>query len=226
VTLYVVATSIGNLGDISPRAIETLHAADCIICEDSRVSSKILDKFGIKKPLLICRDDNEVRILGKVLDFLREGKSVCLISDAGTPCISDPGFKLVRACRNQCIKVEAIPGPCAAVVALSISGLPTDGFLFVGFLPSKKSARVSFFRKYAEFEYTLIFYESCHRITKFLDDAQEVFGPERMAFVAKELTKLHETFWIGKLPVVREKMATASVKGEFVVIIAPSRFAM
>ncbi|MDR3274281.1 MAG: 16S rRNA (cytidine(1402)-2'-O)-methyltransferase [Puniceicoccales bacterium] len=225
-TLYVVATPIGNLDDISPRAIEVMRAVDCIVCEDSRVSSKLLNKFGINKPLFPYRDDNETQASEKVLNFLREGKDVCLVSDAGTPCISDPGFRLVRACRKQGLKVESIPGPCAAIAALSISGLPTDGFLFVGFLPSKKSARINFFKKYVDFAYTLVFYESCHRIDKFLADAHEIFGSERTVCVAKELTKLHEMFLVDKLSAVCEKMATASTKGEFVVIVAPSRFAM
>ncbi|MDR2435902.1 MAG: 16S rRNA (cytidine(1402)-2'-O)-methyltransferase [Puniceicoccales bacterium] len=224
--LYIVATPIGNLGDISFRAIEAMRASGCIVCEDTRVSLKLLNKFGIRKPLLTCRDDNENHVLEKILDILHGGESVCLISDAGTPCVSDPGFRLVRACRRQGLEVEAIPGPCAAIAALSVSGLPTDGFLFVGFLPSKASARVNFFKEYINFEYTIIFYESCHRITKFLDDAHGVFGPERVVCIAKELTKIHGTIFVDKLSTVREKMAKIPAKGEFVAIVAPSRFVL
>jgi 16S rRNA (cytidine1402-2'-O)-methyltransferase len=224
--LHIIATPIGNLGDISFRAIEAMRASDHIVCEDTRVSLKLLNKFGISKPLLTCRDDNENYVLEKVLDILRRGENVCLISDAGTPCVSDPGFRIVRACRRQGLEVEAVPGPCAAIAALSVSGLPTDGFLFVGFLPSKASARINFFKKYADFEYTIIFYESCHRIIKFLDNAHGVFGPERVVCIAKELTKIHGTIFVDKLSIVCEKMAKISVKGEFVAIVAPSRFVL
>jgi 16S rRNA (cytidine1402-2'-O)-methyltransferase len=225
VILHVVATPIGNLGDVSLRAIEVLRSADCVVCEDSRVSVKLLGKFNVSgKKFLLCRDDNESQVLEKIFDLLRRGANVCLISDAGTPCISDPGFRLVRACRKHGIAVSSVPGPCAAVAALSISGLPTDGFLFVGFLPSRASSRLKFFEKYAAFEYTVVFYESCHRIGKFLDDAQVIFGTERVVCIARELTKLHETVLVGSLAAVREKMTTSSAKGEFVVMIAPSRF--
>ncbi|MDR1256048.1 MAG: 16S rRNA (cytidine(1402)-2'-O)-methyltransferase [Puniceicoccales bacterium] len=225
-TLYVVATPIGNLGDMSPRARMTMAAADCVVCEDRRISAKLLGKPSGERRLLLCRDDNEKQIAGEILELLHSGKNVCLVSDAGTPCISDPGFRLVRACRKEGLPVEVVPGPCAAIAALSISGLPTDGFLFAGFLPSKRSARINFFQKYGEFEYTIVFYESCHRIGKFLNDALEIFGSERIICVAKELTKVHETFLIGKLAAVCEKMATIAAKGEFVTIVAPARFTL
>jgi 16S rRNA (cytidine1402-2'-O)-methyltransferase len=183
-----------------------------------------LSKFEIAKPLITCRDDSEGRVVGKILSLLEDGKNVCLISDAGTPCISDPGFRIVRACRKNGLPVITVPGPCAAIAALSVSGLPTDGFLFVGFLPAKTAARLNFFRDYHDFRYTIVFYESCHRIVKFLNDAHEVFGPKRMVCVARELTKLHEICHVGELLDVREKVAAASTRGEFVVIVAPEHF--
>jgi 16S rRNA (cytidine1402-2'-O)-methyltransferase len=224
VTLYVVATPIGNLDDISFRAVEVIRLADYVVCEDTRISSRLLNRFGLSKKLLICRDDNESKISEKVLSILGIGESVCLICDAGTPCISDPGFRIVRACRKKGMPVAAVPGPCAVTGALSVSGLPTDGFLFVGFLPARTAARLNFFREYVGFKYTLVFYESCHRIAKFLDDAQEIFGYERTICVAKELTKFHEICHVGKLFEVRKKMKISSAKGEFVVIIAPAHF--
>ncbi len=224
--LYIVATPIGNLKDITYRAIECLRLCDIIACEDTRVSSKLLREFEISKPMLSYRDDNEVRTSEYLLSELQSGKNICLISDAGMPCISDPGFRIVRACRKIGIPVTVIPGACAALSGLAGSGLPSDGFLFLGFLPSKSSARIKIFQKYIDFDYSLIFYESCHRLLKFLNDAESVFGSERCICVAKEITKLREKFFVGDLQVVREELSRTQVKGEFVIILAPRRFKM
>ena len=157
-------------------------------------------------------------------DLLAAGKSIALASDAGTPAISDPGFRLVRACRRKAIPVIPVPGACALVAVISASGLPTNGFLYAGFLPPKTSARVAFFEKHRDFEYTIILYESCHRIDKAVAEALQVFGPDRILCVAKEVTKVHETFLVGKAASVNERLRKMSLKGEFVLIIAPPDF--
>lgn len=223
-SLYVVATPIGNLEDISYRAVECLRSCDVIACEDTRVSSKLLHKFAISKPMISYRDDNESRVCESILSYLRDSKTVCLISDAGTPCISDPGFRIVRICRKYNIDVKVIPGACAAMSALAGSGLPSDGFLFLGFLPAKTSARIKVFKKYMDFDYSLIFYESCHRILKFLNDAHSVFGDNRVVSVAKEITKIHEKFFVGNLKYIQDEIIKNAIKGEFVIIFAPERF--
>ena len=222
--LIIVPTPIGNLGDISHRAIEALKSCDVILCEDTRVCSKLLKFIGITKKLITYRDDNEQKQTSLILSLINDGNSVCLTTDAGTPCISDPGYRIVNACRKNNIPIEVLPGPCAAITALSASGMPTNGFLFVGFLSNKSSARRNFFEKYKNFEYSIIFYESCHRIQKFIEDAYLVLGGNRTICVAKEITKLHELFITGKLYEVLEKIKQTPQKGEFVIIIAPQSF--
>lgn len=223
-TLYVVATPIGNLGDFSPRAVETLRNCDLIACEDTRPSSALLKKFGISAQLVVYEDSRERVVAPMILEKLKSGKNVGLISDAGTPCVSDPGFRIVRLCRKESVNVIPVAGPCAFIAALSASGLPSDSFLFVGFLPSKTSARKNFFEKYKTFPHTLIFYESPYRIEKFADDALEVIGPERYVCFAKEISKLHETFFVGRLSDVCERLKKSNTKGEFTVLIAPESF--
>ena len=222
--LIIVPTPIGNLGDISHRAVEALKSCDVILCEDTRVCSKLLKFIGITKKLITYRDDNEQKQISLILSLIKDGNSVCLTTDAGTPCISDPGYRIVNACRKNNIPIEVLPGPCAAITALSASGMPTNGFLFVGFLSNKSSARRNFFEKYKNFEYSIIFYESCHRIQKFIEDAYLVLGGNRTICVAKEITKLHELFITGKLYEVLEKIKQTPQKGEFVIIIAPQSF--
>lgn len=222
--LTIVPTPIGNLGDISHRAIEALKSCDIILCEDTRVCSKLLKFVGITKKLITYRDDNEQKQISLILSLIKDGNSVCLTTDAGTPCISDPGYRIVNACRKNNIQIEVLTGPCAAITALSASGMPTNGFLFVGFLPNKSSARRKFFEKYKNFEYSIIFYESCHRIQKFIEDAYLVLGRNRTICVAKEITKLHESFITGKLYEALEKIKQTPQKGEFVIIIAPQSF--
>lgn len=225
-TLTLVAVPIGNLGDCSTRAIETLQAATCIACEDTRVTGKLLHKLGIEhKPELVSyRDENEKFLASQLADRLAAGESLTLVSDAGTPAISDPGFRLVRECRTRGIAVTTTPGASAVITALSISGLPSDGFFYAGFLPPKSAARKRFFEQYRDFGYTIVLYESCHRIGKFLNDLVNTLGPERAICVARELTKLHETVHSGTANDVREKIAKGSQKGEFVVMIAKAGF--
>jgi 16S rRNA (cytidine1402-2'-O)-methyltransferase len=226
--LTLVATPIGNLGDMTARAIETLKTADAIACEDTRVTGKLLSKLEIERtaPLISYREENESHMAGQLADRIAAGERIALISDAGMPAISDPGFRLVRECRARGLAVTATPGLTAATTALALSGLPSDGFLYVGFLPPKRAARKRFFEKYRDFEYTLVIYESCHRIGKFLDDLVDVLGAERCISVARELTKLHETVHSGPAAEVRDRVARGSQKGEFVVTIAKAGFAL
>lgn len=222
--LYLVGTPIGNLGDISERAVETLRTCDIVACEDTRSALHILKKFDIEKKMVVYEDSRESRVAPLLLEDLKVGKNIALISDAGMPSISDPGFRLVRLCRKENINVIPIPGPTAFTAALAASGLPSHGFLFVGFLPAKTSARKIFFEKYKDFEFSICFYESTHRIEKFVDDCLEVLGPDRFICVAKEITKFHEKFFIGKLSEVKTQLAGANTKGEFAVVIAPANY--
>ena len=225
-TLYVVATPIGNLSDISERALETLRSCDLVACEDTRITGAMLRKFGIEKEMFVNEDSRERGVAPLLLERLKAGKNVALVSDAGTPCISDPGFRIVRACRACGVKVVPVPGACAFASVLSASGLPSDSFLFVGFLPAKTAARKNFFEKYADFGHTLIFYESPYRIEKFVDDALEVFGGDRIVCVAKEISKMFERFFVGRLADVAAELKKSSTKGEFVVIVAPDGFTL
>jgi 16S rRNA (cytidine1402-2'-O)-methyltransferase len=224
--LVIVPTPIGNLDDISTRAIKALAASDVVLCEDTRICSRLLRHFGIEKKMLLYRDDNEDNQVPKIISLLNSGKVVCLTSDAGTPAISDPGYRIVRACRKLGIRIEPIPGPCALTVALAASGLPSNGFLFLGFVSSKPGARIRIFQKYADFEYSLIFYESCHRILKFLNDLRSVMGPNRIVCVAREITKLYESFHVGEVDKIYCEVEKFPAKGEYVVIVAPGRFKM
>ncbi len=224
--LYIVATPIGNLSDISERALETLRSCDIVACEDTRITGSLLKKFDISKEMFVNENSRERAVAPIILEKLKSGKNVALVSDAGTPCISDPGFRIVRACRAEGIDVIPIAGACAFVAALSASGLPSDSFLFAGFLPPKTSARHNFFERHKDFAHTLVFYESPYRIEKFVDDAIDVFGENRVACVAKEISKIYERFFIGTLGEIRNAMKSASTKGEFVVIIAPEGFAL
>ena len=226
--LTLVAAPIGNLGDMTPRAIETLKTVDSIACEDTRVTGKLLSKLGIEKtsPLLSYREENEKHMALELADRIEAGEQIALISDAGMPAISDPGFRLVRECRKRGLRVSTAPGLTAATTALALSGLPTNGFLYVGFLPPKSAARKRFFESKREFEYTIIVYESCHRIAKFLNDVVEVLGEDRCISVGRELTKLDETVHTGTASKVRDRVAKGSQKGEFVVCIAKHGFDM
>jgi 16S rRNA (cytidine1402-2'-O)-methyltransferase len=224
--LYVVATPIGNLADITERARAILASVDLIACEDTRTTGAMLTRFGLHKDLVAYHEHNEIEAAQRLTDQLAAGKSIALVSDAGTPGLSDPGFRLVRECRRRGLPAVPVPGACAIATVLSASGLPTNGFLFVGFLPPKSAARINFFEKYRSFEYTLGLYESCHRIDKAVDEIVSTLGPDRVICVAKEVTKLHETFFVGAAGSVQAQLAKASLKGEFVLLIAPTDFVL
>ena len=222
--LYVVATPIGNLADLTDRARAILRAVDLIACEDTRTTGPLLTRLGFRKELVAYHDHNEVEMAERLADQLAAGKSIAVVSDAGTPALSDPGFRVVRACRKRGLPVVPVPGPSALIAVLSASGLPTNGFLYVGFLPPKSAARTAFFEKHREFPYTLALYESCHRIDKAVDEILAILGSARVICVAKEVTKLHETFFVGPVSEVKARLAKASLKGEFVLLIAPHDF--
>ena len=224
--LYVIATPIGNLADITERARALLSAVDLIACEDTRTTGAMLTRFGIRRDLVPYHEHNELAAAENLADLIASGKSIAVVSDAGTPALSDPGFRVVRACRRRGLPVVPVPGASALTAVLSASGLPTTGFLYVGFLPPKSAARVAFFEKYREFDYTLALYESCHRIEKAVDEIVTTLGATRLICVAKEVTKLHETFFVGPAGEVRDRLARASVKGEFVLLIAPVDFVL
>jgi len=218
--LYLVATPIGNLGDISLRALSILARADLIAAEDTRHSKKLLSHFGVSGALGAYHEHNAERERPRLLARLRAGHSVALISDAGTPLISDPGYKLAREALAAGLAVISIPGPSASLAALTSSGLPTDTFLFAGFLPPKSGARSARLQELKAVPATLIFFETGSRLTKSLADMADVLGP-REAAIAKELTKLHETVMRGRLDRLAGEISGEALKGEFVVVVAP-----
>ncbi len=220
-TLHVVATPIGNLADLSPRGMDTLRAVDAICAEDTRHTRQLLGHFGIERPLLALHEHNEADIAGRLVPRLQAGESLALVSDAGTPLVSDPGFRLVRAARAAGIRVSPVPGACALVAGLSVAGLPSDRFVFEGFLPAKGGARRSRLHALAAETRTLLFYESAHRIGESLDDMAHAFGGGRPAVVARELTKLFETVLDGSLDALRAQVAVDANqrRGEFVVMV-------
>jgi len=218
--LIIVPTPIGNLKDITFRAIEVLQQVDIILAEDSRNSGKLLKHFEIDTTMWSYHQHNEHSNTEKIVADLKSGKKMALITDAGTPGISDPGFLLVRACINNGIEVECLPGPTAFVPALINSGLPCDRFVFEGFLPQKKGRQTRLLAL-AEENRTMVFYESPHRIIKALDQFIEVFGAERLASASRELTKLHEENVHGSLLEIKNHFgAKAAIKGEFVIVVA------
>jgi 16S rRNA (cytidine1402-2'-O)-methyltransferase len=221
-----VATPIGNLADLTDRARAILGAVDLVACEDTRTTGALLTRFGIRRELVAYHDHNEIEVAEHLAEQIKAGKSVAIVSDAGTPAISDPGFRIVRACRRRQLPVVPIPGPCAVAAVLSASGLPTNGFLFAGFLVAKTSARCAFLEKYREFEFTLALYESCHRIDKFADEIVDKLGPDRVICIAKEVTKVHECFLVGPAGDIRDRLHKLSLKGEFVVLIAPNDYVL
>ena len=220
--LTLVATPIGNLQEMSPRAIDALKEADAIFCEDTRNTEKLLSFFNIgKKPLHACHNFNEDEESDKAITLLKEGKKVCYASDAGYPLVSDPGAKLVAKALDNDIKVTVLSGPCAAINALVCSGLPSDHFYFEGFLPPKEKARNDELRELAERKETLIFYEAPHRVSRTLIAMCAVLGPRR-AVIARELTKLHEEFIRGTLPELAI-LDENTLKGEMVIIVEGKR---
>jgi 16S rRNA (cytidine1402-2'-O)-methyltransferase len=219
--LYLVATPIGNLGDVTLRALETLAAAATIACEDSRVTRRLLDRYGIIAPLLAYHDHNAEAVRPRILALLDEGAAVALVSDAGTPLISDPGFKLVQAAQTAGHAVTAVPGPSAALAALTASGLPTDRFFFEGFLPPREAARRERIDELATVPGSLVFFESGPRIAAMLGDLAGRLGA-RPAAVCRELTKLHEEIRRGDLAALAQAWRDgAETRGEFVVVVGP-----
>jgi 16S rRNA (cytidine1402-2'-O)-methyltransferase len=220
--LYVVATPIGNLGDLSARARDTLQNCSLIAAEDTRHTGMLLKHFGIQTPQTSLHDHNEETRAIEIIARLREGQSVALVSDAGTPAISDPGFELVRAVAAAGFEIVAIPGPCAAIAALSIGALPTDRFCFEGFLPARGAARRERLQALEREPRTLVLYESPHRVQDTLEDCAEVFGAARLGAVVREITKLHETTYRGSLRELSSlaKSDTDLARGEIVLLIA------
>jgi 16S rRNA (cytidine1402-2'-O)-methyltransferase len=220
-TLYVVATPIGNLDDLSPRATRTLAHVDVVAAEDTRHSGRLLSHLGIQKRMIALHDHNEKDRAAGILAELKAGRDVALISDAGTPLISDPGYVLVRDARAAGYRVSPIPGPCALVVALSAAGLPTDRFLYVGFLPAKRSGRRASLEPLASESATLVFYESPHRILESVRDIAEVLGEDREMVLGREITKTFETFYSGSVAEVLAELEQDphGTRGEFVVMV-------
>ncbi|MGF1483706.1 MAG: 16S rRNA (cytidine(1402)-2'-O)-methyltransferase [Opitutales bacterium] len=225
--LHVVATPIGNRGDVSERAREILQHADAIACEDTRVTGRLLASLDLpKRPLIACQEHNEKQRAPELATRLENGETLALVSDSGTPAISDPGFRLVRECRRRGIKVVPVPGPVAAIAALSISGLPSDRFTFVGFVPPKSGGRRRLLEDFQTRTETLICYESPHRIERFLSNIVEVLGGERCICVARELTKHFESSHSGPAREVHTKVLAEPIKGEFVVCIANQAYTL
>lgn len=219
-TLYLVATPIGNLGDFSPRAVETLQSVDFIAAEDTRVSVKLLNHFEIKKPLVSYHAHNHVSAGQAILERLLGGESCALVTDAGTPAISDPGEELVRLCAQHDVEVLSIPGCCAAVNALAVSGLPTGRFTFEGFLTVNRKSRREHLESLKTEERTMIFHEAPHKLRTTLADLRDTFGPERQIALCRELTKLHEQTRRCTLAEAVDYYAENEPKGEFVLVVA------
>ncbi len=219
--LYVVPTPIGNLGDMTPRAIEVLNQVDVIAAEDTRHSARLLQHFGIKTPALAYHEHNERQMCHKLVERIQAGDSVALISDAGTPLVSDPGYHLVRAARKAAVQVVPLPGASAMITALSASGLASDRFVFEGFLPAKSAARRQRLQGLADDCRTSIFYESTHRIQASLADMADVFGAQRQAVIARELSKRFETIHGDSLSALQQWLAADAnqCRGEFVVLV-------
>ncbi|MGG6461914.1 16S rRNA (cytidine(1402)-2'-O)-methyltransferase [Solilutibacter silvestris] len=220
-TLHVVATPIGNLGDFTPRAVEVLKQVAAICAEDTRRTRPLLQQFGISTPLIALHDHNEAEASASLVRRMLAGDSLALVSDAGTPLVSDPGYRLVHAARTAGIRVSPVPGAAALIAALSVAGLPSDRFVFEGFLSAKASTRRERLQALAAESRTLIFYESSHRILEFLGDARDAFGAQRRAVVARELTKLFETVLDGDLDALVQRVQADpdQQKGEFVVLV-------
>ena len=221
--LYLVPTPIGNLGDISERCRETLASVDFIAAEDTRVTIKLLNHLDIHRPLVSYYEHNKAQRGGKILDRILAGETCALVSDAGSPAISDPGEDLVRQCAEAGIPVTAIPGPCAVITALSISGLPTGRFTFEGFLSMSKKSRQTHLAELREETRTMVFYEAPHKLQNTLKDLAETFGPDRPISLCRELTKLHEEVFRATIQGAMDRYAETPPKGEFVLVVAGAK---
>lgn len=219
--LYIVPTPIGNLADITQRAIDILGEVDFILAEDTRTSGNLMKHLGISKPMMAYHQHNEHKVLQKVIDRLKAGEAAALVSDAGTPGISDPAFLIIRECIKESIELSCLPGPTAFVPALVGSGLPCERFVFEGFLPHKKG-RQTRLQNLVDEQRTMVFYESPHRILKTLKQFVEVFGEERQASVSREISKIYEETVRGSLPEIIAHFESNPLKGEFVIVLAGS----
>lgn len=217
-TLFVCPTPIGNLQDITLRVLDTLKKADLIAAEDTRHSRKLLNHYDISTHLLSYHEHNERKRLGEILDKLKDGKNVALISDAGMPGISDPGHVLIKKCQEENIKVDVLPGPNAALTALVLSGMPTDSFVYLGFLPTVKSERRKILERASTLTHTLIFYEAPHKMIRTLQDILEIMG-DRKAVVTRELTKIHQNVHRGGVSLLIEEFKTKPPKGECCLLV-------
>ena len=218
-TIYLVPTPIGNMGDITSRAVEVLSTVDLIACEDTRVSGNLLKKLSVSRKLVSYHEFNERRRAEQLVESVRTGTNIAVISDGGSPGISDPAYRIVRAAIESGLNVIALPGPCAIIPALTASGLPTDRFFFEGFLPQKEGARKNRLRQLSDFPHTLVIYESPHRVQKTLANALEVLG-DREACLAREISKKFEQYVRGPISRIIAEFSDRSVKGEIVLIIA------
>lgn len=221
--LYLVPTPIGNLGDITLRALEVLNSVDLVACEDTRTSGSLLQKLDIKKKLISYHEFNERERAGQLAAMISGGASIALVTDAGSPGISDPAYRIVREAIDRGITIEALPGPCAIIPALTASGLPTDRFFYEGFLSNKSGARRTRLEALKTLDHTLVFYESPHRLLKSLIDMREVLG-DRPACVAREISKKFEDYRRGTLGEIVAHYETKSVKGEIVIVVAGAAF--
>ena len=224
-TLFVVATPIGNLEDLSPRARQTLAEVDLIAAEDTRHTGRLLSHLGVKTRQFALHDHNEQQAAQALIKDLKDGKSVALVSDAGTPLLSDPGYRLVQSAHSSGIPVSPIAGPSSLTAALSVAGLPTDRFCFEGFTPSKRGSRQKFLRELAQESRTMVFFESVHRISATLSDMVDAFGVGRPAFIGRELTKLHEQCVLATLGELARQVDADSIvtKGEFVIVVGGTK---
>jgi 16S rRNA (cytidine1402-2'-O)-methyltransferase len=221
-TLFVVATPIGNLEDLTPRARQTLTAVDLVAAEDTRHTGRLLFTIGAKPSLIALHDHNEEQVVHGLIETLKDGKDVALVSDAGTPLVSDPGFRLLRAAHEHAITVVPIPGASAVTAALSVAGLPTDRFCFEGFAPSKRAARRQWLQALAAEERTIVMYESVHRIKDCLADLVDIFGADRRAFIGRELTKMYEQCVQESLGKLKQLVDDGDIvgKGEFAIVVS------
>lgn len=221
-TLFVVATPIGNLDDLSPRALDVLRRVPWIACEDTRAARRLRTRFGFAARLVSCHDHNEARQVDFLLQRLRAGEDLALICDAGTPLISDPGYRVVRAARTEGLPVRTVAGPSAVASALSVAGLPTDTFTFFGFPPGRRGAkRRAYVERAAAAPGSLVFFESARRTGSFLGELAEVLGA-REASVSREMTKIHEDHWFGPLPELARRAESEPLRGEVTIVVAPA----
>lgn len=218
--LYVAATPIGNLKDVTYRVVETLKACDRILCEDTRQTAKLCAAYGVVTPRAAYNEHNAERTQPAIIEALKKGAAMCLVSDAGTPLVSDPGFRLVRAARDAGVRVFPLPGASAVIAALSASGAPTEQFLFAGFPPPRREARLDRFRSLAAVEATLVFYEAPSRLGESLAAMAEAFG-DRRAIIAREMTKIYEEFDEGALSALAAEYSASPTKGEIVIVVEP-----